>query len=368
MQNAKHIAIIVLCALLILSFFAAHLLLPDAAVSSSERRYLAQFPAPGIKAVFSGAYMEKFESYLLDQFPLRDGFRALKAALRLYVFGQLDSNGLFRVDGSVAATGALDEASVKRAAEKINKVIAQLPQGAHVYVSAIPDKSYYLAQGTLYPVPDFDRLEAVLAQNLADAQYVTIRGALGAGSYYSTDLHWKQTELAGVLETLGNAMGFRIDADFTQKELYPFYGAYAGQYALPLDADALSMLTNDILAGANVQVLDTKTLEMAESAMYDEALFSGVDPYSVYLSGPQAVVTIENPNAATDRQLYLFRDSFGNSIAPLLTEAYAKITLIDLRYISSDALFRLVDFDANADVLFLYGSMILNDSTLLLVK
>ena len=55
-----------------------------------------------------------------------------------------------------------------------------------------------------------------------------------------------------------------------------------------------------------------------------------------------------------------------SSLAPLLAGEYAKVTLIDLRYISADALFKLVEFSENADALFLYGSLILNDSALLL--
>ena len=35
---------------------------------------------------------------------------------------------------------------------------------------------------------------------------------------------------------------------------------------------------------------------------------------------------------ATDRELVIFRDSFASSLAPLLMEQYAKITLVDIRY------------------------------------
>ena len=41
--------------------------------------------------------MNGFEKYMLDQFPLRDGFRALKAAANAKVFMQKDNNGLYSV-------------------------------------------------------------------------------------------------------------------------------------------------------------------------------------------------------------------------------------------------------------------------------
>lgn len=60
------------------------------------------------------------------------------------------------------------------------------------------------------------------------------------------------------------------------------------------------------------------------------------DKYDIYLSGPTSLISIENPNADNDKELLLFKDSFGSSIAPLLIEHYRKITLIDLRYINSE--------------------------------
>ena len=57
----------------------------------------------------------------------------------------------------------------------------------------------------------------------------------------------------------------------------------------------------------------------------------------------------------------MFRDSFGSSIAPLFMENYNKITLIDLRYISSDILNNYIKFE-NQDVLFLYSVVILNQN------
>jgi hypothetical protein len=94
---------------------------------------------------------------------------------------------------------------------------------------------------------------------------------------------------------------------------------------------------------------------------------SSMDNYDIFLDGPAALITIENPAADTDRELILFRDSFGSSIAPLFVEAYAKVTLVDLRYLSSEYLGDYVSF-GEADVLFLYSTTILNTSEMLKVK
>ena len=51
------------------------------------------------------------------------------------------------------------------------------------------------------------------------------------------------------------------------------------------------------------------------------------------LGGSKSLITIENPNIATDQGIVIFLDSFGSSMAPFLAEADSKITLIDTRYL-----------------------------------
>ena len=88
------------------------------------------------------------------------------------------------------------------------------------------------------------------------------------------------------------------------------------------------------------------------------------DPYDIFLGGACALMTVENPSAQAagiDRELILFRDSFGSSMAPLLLPAYSRVTLVDLRYLKSDFLDQFIDFHGQ-DVLFLYGTTLLNES------
>lgn len=75
-------------------------------------------------------------------------------------------------------------------------------------------------------------------------------------------------------------------------------------------------------------------------------------------------MTIENRHAHTDKELIIFRDSYGSSLAPLLLEEYQQLTLIDLRYITTEKVGELVDFN-DQDVLFLYNTLILNNSDML---
>jgi len=70
---------------------------------------------------------------------------------------------------------------------------------------------------------------------------------------------------------------------------------------------------------------------------------------------------LENPESESGRELVVFRDSYGSSIAPLLLQGYSKVTLIDLRYMNSAALSEYIEFQ-DQDVLVLMSSLILNSA------
>ena len=153
-------------------------------------------------------------------------------------------------------------------------------------------------------------------------------------------------------------MGVTLTGEYTENLLdRPYYGVYCGYAALPMEPDELRYLTSEALADCTVYNYETgKT-----GTVYDMEKGEGNDPYELFLSGSVSLLTIENPNAETDRELIVFRDSFGSSLAPLLAEGYAKITLADIRYLPAAQLGKLLDFHGQ-DVLLLYSAAVLNNS------
>ena len=137
----------------------------------------------------------------------------------------------------------------------------------------------------------------------------------------------------------------------------PYYGVYYGYAALPMEPDCLTYLTCDLLDDCTVYNYETgKT-----GAVYDLAKGDGKDPYELFLSGSVSLLTVENPHAETERELVIFRDSFGSSLTPLLVPGYAKVTLADIRYLPASQMGRYLTF-TNQDVLFLYSAPVLNNS------
>ena len=333
---------------------------PDA-FSGSERRVLEQFPKLSAERIASGKFMEEFESYSLDQFPMRDTFRSLKAFFTFSVFRQRDNEGIYLAeDYACKLEYPLQEAALDRAAERFTYVYEKYLEDtdSKVYFSIIPDKNFFLAERNGYPAIDYELLINRMKSKTDFMTYIDITDVLSLQDYYRTDTHWRQERILPVAEKLAAQMGTELTGDYVVKTLeQPFYGVYYGQAALPISPDELCYLTNETLESCVVYDYQNEKTGI----VYDWEKAYGSDPYEMFLSGPLPLLTIENPNADTDRELILFRDSFGSSIAPLLVSGYAKITLVDIRYLHPDLLERYVEFDGQ-DVLFLYSTLVLNHS------
>ena len=336
-------------------------LLPRHEFSDNERRKLAQLPELSADSVLDGSFMENFESFTQDQFPLRDTFRTIKALTAYKVLGQLDNNGIYIKDGYAAKLEyPLDENSVNHAADRLDYIYKQYlaRKNLNIYLSVVPDKSYFLAEKNGYLSMDYERMFEIMRKRLDFAEYIDITGALDITDYYKTDTHWRQEKLTDTARLIADAMDATVSESYTEKTLdHPFYGVYYGQAALPLPSETINYLTNETLDSCIVTNHESGTV----GGIYDMDKAVGKDPYEMFLSGALPLVTIENPNAKSGRELIIFRDSFGSSIAPLLIESYSKVTLVDIRYLRADLLGKFIEFE-NQDVLFLYSTLLLNNS------
>lgn len=358
----KQILTLALSAGLIYGLLIWALLRPSDALSTSERRPLAQRPELSWSTLQSGTFMESFEDFTLDQFPLREQWRTAHSLAQLHLFWQSDVHGLYFADNQVAKLEyPLDNASVSYALSRFQFIYDRYLSGhcTNIYTAVVPDKSYYLAAQNGYPTMDYDALFAQVQNTLSFAEYISLTDTLDADSYYTTDAHWRQEALSAAADRLAETMEVTLtDTAYTSQTLpQPFYGVYYGQSALPLAPDAVTILESDTLSACTVYDYETDTT----LPVYDLARAEGNDAYEVFLSGSKSLLRLENPNAQTERTLIVFRDSFGSALIPLLASGYRTITLVDIRYLPPERLGNFLEFDGQ-DVLFLYSSSVLNHS------
>ena len=327
-------------------------------VSSAERRPLEQFPTLSVETLLNGSFMGDFEDYTLDQFPIRDSFRSVKALFQKYVMGQKDNNGIYVSDGYAAQIEApYDPAAIAHAVNRFQYVYDTYLAESDVYAVVVPDKGYYLAEANGYPVMDYDQLYADMEAGMPWATHIDLRDVLSLKDYYRTDTHWRQENLLPAARKIAQTMGIAV-GDFTQTvRQEPFYGVYYGQAALPMAADDLVLMESDWMADCTVYDHESGK----QGTIYDLSKLDGDDLYEVYLSGPRSLLTIENPNGQPGKELIVFRDSFGSSITPLLIQDYETVTLVDIRYLNAAMLSHFIDFHGQ-DVLFLYSTLVLNNS------
>ncbi|MBQ8258190.1 MAG: hypothetical protein IJY97_01380 [Clostridia bacterium] len=366
----KNIVNVVVFCVAVFGFALLCLVLPKPEFLDSERRPAATFPTLSLESImkdgleYGDSFMKQFDDkYTPDNFPFRDFFRNLKSFVNTNVFNKSDKDGVYVVDGVAAEMQEqIDKDSIAHAAEKLTFIYEKFlkDKGIKPYMAIIPDKGYFLSEANGYLSMDYDAFIAEMLASVEFMEYINIKDSLEVGDYYASDTHWRQEQLVKIAEILVNAMGGNYDSKFEKNELdVDFYGVYAGRAPKPLDAETIYYLTNGNLE--NVKVTDWEH-GGKEISLYDMEKAHGKDAYDMFLSGELSKVTIENPNAKTDRELVVFRDSYGRSLLPLMVEDYAKITVIDIRYQIPQILLMGVNFE-NADVLFLYSTLILNNSS-----
>ena len=339
---------------------------PAKDVSEAERRPLEQMPEITVESIMDGKFMTKFEDYTLDQFPMRDTFRQIKSLFHYYALNQADNNDIYVSNGYAAKLEyPLKQTSVDYAVKKFSFVYDKYLKNTNsqVYMAIVPDKGFYLAEENGYLAMDYDAMYEGFREGMPWAAQIDLRDTLDYNSYYRTDTHWRQEEILEAAEMICKSMGVTAfdRGSFTKTAIErPFYGVYYGQAALPMEPETLYIMENDVLG--QCRVFDAETQKYTD--VYNMDMLESKDLYDIFLSGSKSLLTIESPNAATDRELIVFRDSFGSSIVPLLVKDYAKVTVVDIRYLSSQMLDKFVEFNGQ-DVLFLYSTLVLNNSNTL---
>ncbi|MBO5897382.1 MAG: hypothetical protein J6R04_00050 [Clostridia bacterium] len=330
--------------------------------SDVEKRPLAQFPENITwESIVDKTTINAFDKYTVEQFPMREFFRTLKAKFALNVLNLKENNGYAVEDGSIAEikpdyNQEILDYQIGRLEYAYDKYLAG--NGGKHYLALVPDKNYYLGVDYGYPMPDYAGLVEQMKQKLDGMEYVDLFDSLELEDYYKTDWHWDQSKLDDVLATLGEAMGFgdRLSGEYTENVLEDFRGGYYDQSALYPSAEQMIYLTNKVLEDCTVYDYENgKTY-----GLYNHELYTSKTPYDFFLSGTRALLRIDNPNATTDKKLVVFRDSYGASLVPLMAEGYASIYVVDIRYVHPDLITRMIGSVEGMDVLYVLSTTVLS--------
>jgi len=344
MSKKCSIVISVLFCLFIFGFGIAQFVLPDKEFSEQENRFLEQLPdlefgdlsAGLLKSgnFFNGKFMEEFEDYIIDQFPLRDQWIQLKAWCEK-TMGKQENNGAYLgTDGNTLFaqyTRPTLEELAKRIAY-VNKLGANVD--VPVYFALIPDKSFVWADRLPANAPlvdDGSVLKDAAGLVSGDVTWIDLSGALsGDDVFYRTDHHWSTMGAYQGYVALMSAMNGSatiLDYDPTLVSDAFFGTTYSSAGAGWVDPDEMYTWIPEEL----FHVTSYHSGSPAEGQLYDESFLEKKDKYSMFLGGNQPLCVIENENSDGGK-LLVIRDSYSDSLAPFLGLDYSEVHLWDLRY------------------------------------
>lgn len=344
-------------------FLTASVVLPDPEFSVNERRRLNAMPQLTADSLLSGTFGERFDAYAQDSIAGRNSLLYLKSWTSLHLFGAKDDLGLVRKDGSlIQLEKQIDQNSLDHAAAVFDRIEENCLAGTNckVYVSIIPDKSYFL-EDDQYLLIDYNLFFEKALQALPQGQSIDLTDTLSLADYFNTDPHWRQEAVIDSAKKLANTMGVEISDTWTVTQvLEDFTGSLQGRTSLKAENDDLACLWNPSMDTWTLTVYDEG--RPVKKPVYDLDRLQSNDPYTYFLQGNPGLAVLENPNVHNGRELIVFRDSFGSAIIPLLADGYEKVTMVDLRNLPSWRLKQLIDFH-DQDVLFLYSTSVLNASS-----
>ena len=315
---------------------ALNLVRPDVKFSEQENRELAQKPKFSVESLFSGDFMTKYESYVTDQFTLRDQWISLKAGCEIGL-GKKDNKGVYLCkDGSLIEKykkpdqKLLDDnmSAVRGFAEKASVPVhfALIPGSAEIRKDMLPSHAPNYSQADVinycYERSGADNIDIMSAMEPHKDEYI----------YYNTDHHWTSLGASYAAERILEGLG-RPVPDFSK--LSPdtvtddFHGTvYSKSGFTWVEPDTIEIFKKQL---NDTQVFNYFTGEAKETSMYDRAYLDKKDKYSMFMGGitPQAVIKTGVEDAPS---ILIIRDSYTDSLVPFLQESFSEIHLLDLRY------------------------------------
>lgn len=342
---------------------------PDRTFSEAERRNLTQAPAFPLEALDDWDFDNEMETYLADQMPLREALVGINAYEQLWTGRQVALDVYRDRDGYlVEAPLRVEPQELERRLSRIAKLGETVGLPVRLLV---PPSTGYVRRDSLPAVLAALYEDDVLLRRMdhfAGVERVPLDDFVTDGQtwFYRTDHHWNADGAYAAYCDYASYVGrtpLPRDAFYTHT-VDGYVGSTRSRSALWLTA-AERMTLFEPMCRVRVSFSDRE-------GTFDSLLFwehlSSYDWYPVYLDGNHPVTVIENLDAQGDDVLLLVKDSFANSLAPLLTPWYRKLVMVDPRYYRG-SVSELCAAHGTTELLFCYSlERIATDTNLLLLK
>ena len=369
------------------SFAVMFIILPGRDFSENENRVLSSCPVPSTASIFDHSFMNSFEDFISDQFPLRDELLSL-SVLVSQAEGKKLINDVIYVNDSEGLR-LIDNYKEPENQDKFIDAVTRLNDGitsADITVMIVPTAYLFyedempgtfintnrpMQQETYNELCDGINNISECSGSAPEIKIVTdIYDKLNEGRekglniFYRTDHHWT---------TQGAYMGYLALAPYLNlpekedllSEMNPvtdsFYGTtWSKVVDYSVSPDNIFIYESPDW-GNNITVTYEDTGEQFDSP-YNFDYLGMKDKYSVFLNNQHSLITIENRNADLQRTdgeerkaLVVIKDSYANCLIPFLIDEYETIWVFDPRYYRGSITKWVNDHPEVKDVLILYN-------------
>jgi len=355
---ARQLCIFVIPAFLVL-FLALNILTPSSRMSKKENRALARFPRISISSITNGTFMKEFETYISDQFVLRNHFVASKRRYEV-LSGKEQNHGILMCDDGylIENTSELTWANIDSNIEGINTIakikrynvnVAIVPTAYEIMKETLPFNAY---------TNSYDMLTEELSQKIKNASIIDTKPILENHKeeylYYYSDHHQTANGSYWLYVALANKLGYEpYEAeDFNiEKMADKFKGTQWSNSGFARTKE--DIIYKYTLKDGSDAFVDFPAEEKSLETLYNENALKQKDKYMFYLDGNHSVAEVKS-QCGTGKKLAIIKDSYAHSLVPFLANHYSEIYLVDLRYFTEDV-FRYLYSCNVEDVLVLYN-------------
>ncbi len=359
---------------ILFGFFIINLVVPDRKFSAAENRSLQEFPRFNASQYIEGRYMKKLENYANDQFVGRGVFVRIKSALDLSI-GKNEANGVYLGhDGYLieeikdpdmkrftAREKALTE--FKSSYPNINMYFLLAPNAGNIMREKLPFAAQNADQNKY--MDDFFKALRAGGFYTIDVREDFEHAKKDAQLYYRTDHHWTGNgayiAYKDAVKTMGAGEPIEYSPHLVKNDfkgsLYSKSGFVNGKN------DSIWIWLPKDGSGKLDSVIFYPDTKKKTTEFYRLKNLSIKDAYSVFGGTNHPMYKIETP-VKSNKRLLVIKDSYANSLVPLLAPHYRSIVVVDPRYYFED-IDDLIESEGITDILFLYNANTLfNDDSL----
>lgn len=352
---------VILYSVIILAFCVADLMQEDIFFSESENRILASKPKLTMQTLLSGAYASDYEKYVNDQFVGRNNWITIKTYMDIGM-QKKEVNGVYLAKDDYLIEQHLTEeypqelidnklALLENLVEEYPQTLVMLaPTADNVLTDKLPMKAPFYDQSTL-----LSQVKKSVGANRVVDVIAALREHAGEDIYYRTDHHWTTQGAYYAYREWAQAKGVspvRYPISSLQTVTEEFQGTLQSKINLPVEGEPIQIFPQTQILPIKI----TYDFVTASDSFYEEKYLEGKNKYGYFLDDNHGMVEIET-TSPVKKQLFIIKDSYANSMIPLLATHYQKIYVLDLRYYNGKLFDIMQNCDeyGNMDVLVLYN-------------